>query len=138
MSQQAGLVSFRWLPSACPFCEFHFICAHIQAAINLLTDVHLCTIFAKLNLKNLYKIAPFSILNTFFYIYFKISASNDSILFVFRFLGSAKILLRDLASGQTRSLPCKNVPLVNESGQNIGVSLINSNTHTKKEPYLLY
>lgn len=46
-------------------------------------------------------------------------------LFVFfsnRFLGCAKIYLKDLASGQARSLPCKNVPLVSESGQNIGVS----------------
>uniref|UniRef100_A0A8C3B0K0 Myoferlin n=1 Tax=Cyclopterus lumpus TaxID=8103 RepID=A0A8C3B0K0_CYCLU len=39
-----------------------------------------------------------------------------------RFLGSTKISLRDLASGQMRSLPSKNVPLVNASGQNIGVS----------------
>nr|XP_019938680.1 PREDICTED: myoferlin-like isoform X3 [Paralichthys olivaceus] len=37
-----------------------------------------------------------------------------------KFLGSTKISLRDLASGQVRSLPSKNVPLVNESGQNIG------------------
>lgn len=40
-----------------------------------------------------------------------------------RFLGSAKISLRDLATGHVRSLPSKNVPLANESGQNIGVSL---------------
>uniref|UniRef100_A0A7N8YQ95 Myoferlin n=1 Tax=Mastacembelus armatus TaxID=205130 RepID=A0A7N8YQ95_9TELE len=31
-----------------------------------------------------------------------------------------KIPLRDLASGQVRSLPSKNVPLANENGQNIG------------------
>uniref|UniRef100_A0A3P8S2L3 Myoferlin n=1 Tax=Amphiprion percula TaxID=161767 RepID=A0A3P8S2L3_AMPPE len=41
-----------------------------------------------------------------------------------KFLGSTKISLRDLAAGQVRSLPSKNVPLVNESGQNIGVSFI--------------
>ncbi|XP_037547290.1 myoferlin [Nematolebias whitei] len=40
-----------------------------------------------------------------------------------KFVGSAKILLRDLASGQARSLPCKNAPLVNESGQNIGATI---------------
>lgn len=45
---------------------------------------------------------------------------------MFRFLGSTKIPLKDLSSGQVRSLPSRNVPLVNESGQNIGVSL----THT--------
>uniref|UniRef100_A0A3Q3CZY5 Myoferlin n=1 Tax=Haplochromis burtoni TaxID=8153 RepID=A0A3Q3CZY5_HAPBU len=40
-----------------------------------------------------------------------------------KFLGSAKIYLKDLASGQARSLPCKNVPLVSESGQNIGATI---------------
>ncbi|XP_030610233.1 myoferlin-like isoform X2 [Archocentrus centrarchus] len=40
-----------------------------------------------------------------------------------KFLGSAKISLRDLASGQAKSLPCKNVPLVSESGQNIGATI---------------
>ncbi|KAF6728418.1 Myoferlin [Oryzias melastigma] len=35
-------------------------------------------------------------------------------------IGSAKIPLRDLASGQLRSLPSKNVPLLGENGQNIG------------------
>ncbi|XP_069012004.1 myoferlin-like isoform X2 [Embiotoca jacksoni] len=40
-----------------------------------------------------------------------------------KFLGSTKILLQDLASGQVRSLPSKNVPLVNESGQNIGATI---------------
>ncbi|XP_070708516.1 myoferlin-like [Pempheris klunzingeri] len=40
-----------------------------------------------------------------------------------KFLGSAKISLRDLASGQMRSLPSKNVPLVSESGQNIGATI---------------
>uniref|UniRef100_A0AAQ5XG21 C2 domain-containing protein n=1 Tax=Amphiprion ocellaris TaxID=80972 RepID=A0AAQ5XG21_AMPOC len=39
-----------------------------------------------------------------------------------KFLGSTKISLRDLAAGQVRSLPSKNVPLVNESGQNIGLT----------------
>lgn len=38
-----------------------------------------------------------------------------------RFLGSTKIPLRDLSTGHARSLPSRNVPLVNESGQNIGV-----------------
>lgn len=40
----------------------------------------------------------------------------------FRFIGSAKIFLRDLASGQTRSLPSKNVPLMNEKQQTVGVN----------------
>ncbi|GAA6227910.1 myoferlin-like [Lates japonicus] len=40
-----------------------------------------------------------------------------------KFLGSTKISLKDLASGQVRSLPSKNVPLVNESGQNIGATI---------------
>ncbi|KAM8837558.1 myoferlin-like [Spinachia spinachia] len=40
-----------------------------------------------------------------------------------KFIGSTKISLRDLASGQMRSLPSKNVPLVNESGQNIGATI---------------
>ncbi|XP_071782869.2 myoferlin-like isoform X2 [Centroberyx gerrardi] len=40
-----------------------------------------------------------------------------------KFLGSTKIPLRDLATGQVRSLPSKNVPLVSESGQNIGATI---------------
>ncbi|XP_028288019.1 myoferlin-like isoform X2 [Parambassis ranga] len=40
-----------------------------------------------------------------------------------KFIGSTKISLRDLASGQVRSLPSKNVPLVNENGQNIGATI---------------
>lgn len=48
---------------------------------------------------------------------------------MFRFLGSTKIPLRDLSSGQVRSLPSRNVPLVNESGQNIGVSLTNTRNY---------
>ncbi|KAM4524314.1 myoferlin-like isoform 2-T2 [Odontesthes bonariensis] len=40
-----------------------------------------------------------------------------------KFLGSTKISLRDLASGQARSLPSKNVPLVDENGQNIGATI---------------
>ncbi|XP_053197896.1 myoferlin-like [Scomber japonicus] len=40
-----------------------------------------------------------------------------------KFLGSTKISLRDLASGQVKSLPSKNVPLVNESGQSIGATI---------------
>uniref|UniRef100_A0A3Q3IYK4 C2 domain-containing protein n=1 Tax=Monopterus albus TaxID=43700 RepID=A0A3Q3IYK4_MONAL len=41
-----------------------------------------------------------------------------------KFIGSTKIALRDLASGQVKSLPSKNVSLVNESGQSIGVSFL--------------
>uniref|UniRef100_A0A8C4IEL0 C2 domain-containing protein n=1 Tax=Dicentrarchus labrax TaxID=13489 RepID=A0A8C4IEL0_DICLA len=41
-----------------------------------------------------------------------------------KFLGSTKISLRDLASGQVRSLPSRNVSLVNENGQSIGVILV--------------
>ncbi|XP_029953809.1 myoferlin-like isoform X4 [Salarias fasciatus] len=40
-----------------------------------------------------------------------------------KFLGSAKISLRDLASGQARSLPSKNLPLADESGQSIGATI---------------
>lgn len=40
-----------------------------------------------------------------------------------KFLGSTKISLRDLAAGQARSLPSKNVPLANESGQSIGATI---------------
>ncbi|KAL6095247.1 myof [Pungitius sinensis] len=40
-----------------------------------------------------------------------------------KFIGTTKIPLRDLASGQMRSLPSKNVPLVDESGQNIGATI---------------
>lgn len=40
-----------------------------------------------------------------------------------RFIGSAKISLRDLAGGQTKSLPSRNVPLANEKKQDIGVIL---------------
>ncbi|XP_061564455.1 myoferlin-like isoform X3 [Cololabis saira] len=40
-----------------------------------------------------------------------------------KFLGSTKISLRDLASGQARSLPSKNVPLVNENGQGTGATI---------------
>ncbi|XP_041670957.1 myoferlin-like isoform X2 [Cheilinus undulatus] len=40
-----------------------------------------------------------------------------------KFLGSTKISLRDLATGQARSLPSKNVPLANENGQNIGATI---------------
>lgn len=39
-----------------------------------------------------------------------------------RFIGSAKVNLADLASGQVKSLSSKNLALVNDSGQNIGVS----------------
>nr|XP_020461857.1 myoferlin-like [Monopterus albus] len=40
-----------------------------------------------------------------------------------KFIGSTKIALRDLASGQVKSLPSKNVSLVNESGQSIGATI---------------
>uniref|UniRef100_UPI0037E7FE4C myoferlin isoform X2 n=1 Tax=Semicossyphus pulcher TaxID=241346 RepID=UPI0037E7FE4C len=40
-----------------------------------------------------------------------------------KFIGSAKIFLRDLASGQVRSLPSKNVPLINEKQQAIGATI---------------
>ncbi|XP_054605025.1 myoferlin isoform X1 [Nothobranchius furzeri] len=40
-----------------------------------------------------------------------------------KFIGSVKISLRDLASGQARSLPSKNVPLMGENGQNIGATI---------------
>lgn len=52
------------------------------------------------------------------------SSCKDSfaeVLF-FRFIGSAKISLRDLASGQVKSLPSKNVPLINEKQQAVGVN----------------
>lgn len=44
-----------------------------------------------------------------------------------RFIGSAKILLKDLASGQARSLPSKSFPLINEKKQDIGVIFIKLN-----------
>ncbi|XP_032429268.1 myoferlin isoform X2 [Xiphophorus hellerii] len=40
-----------------------------------------------------------------------------------KFLGSTKVSLRDLTSGKSRSLPCKNVPLVNDNGQGIGATI---------------
>ncbi|XP_056291609.1 myoferlin isoform X2 [Pseudoliparis swirei] len=40
-----------------------------------------------------------------------------------KFIGSAKIPLRDLASGHMRSLPSKNVPLINEKQQAIGATI---------------
>ncbi|XP_054622805.1 myoferlin-like isoform X2 [Dunckerocampus dactyliophorus] len=40
-----------------------------------------------------------------------------------KFLGSTRIPLRDLASGQLRSLPSKNVSLVDENGHNIGATI---------------
>uniref|UniRef100_A0A673CJ86 Myoferlin-like n=1 Tax=Sphaeramia orbicularis TaxID=375764 RepID=A0A673CJ86_9TELE len=38
-------------------------------------------------------------------------------------IGSAKILLRDLASGQVKSLPSRNVPLINEKQQTCGATI---------------
>uniref|UniRef100_H3C6P9 Myoferlin n=1 Tax=Tetraodon nigroviridis TaxID=99883 RepID=H3C6P9_TETNG len=40
-----------------------------------------------------------------------------------KFLGSTKVPLRELSSGQLRSLPSRNVPLLNENGQNIGATI---------------
>ncbi|XP_034754827.1 myoferlin isoform X2 [Etheostoma cragini] len=40
-----------------------------------------------------------------------------------KFIGSAKIFLRDLASGQQRTFPFKNVPLINEKQQAIGATI---------------
>ncbi|MEQ2278309.1 hypothetical protein XENORESO_015987, partial [Xenotaenia resolanae] len=40
-----------------------------------------------------------------------------------KFIGSAKISLRDLACGQVKSLPSKNVPLVNEKQQSVGATI---------------
>ncbi|XP_047668037.1 myoferlin isoform X1 [Tachysurus fulvidraco] len=40
-----------------------------------------------------------------------------------KLIGSAKISLRDLASGQTKSLPSRNVPLVNEKKQDSGATV---------------
>ncbi|XP_070771991.1 myoferlin isoform X2 [Enoplosus armatus] len=40
-----------------------------------------------------------------------------------KFIGSAKISLRDLASGQVKSLQSKNVPLVNEKQQPVGATI---------------
>ncbi|TRY55549.1 hypothetical protein DNTS_023151 [Danionella cerebrum] len=37
-----------------------------------------------------------------------------------KLIGSAKISLKDLSSGQVKSLPVKNLPLVDETGKNIG------------------
>uniref|UniRef100_M3ZLA4 Myoferlin n=1 Tax=Xiphophorus maculatus TaxID=8083 RepID=M3ZLA4_XIPMA len=39
-----------------------------------------------------------------------------------KFIGSTKISLSDLASSQVKSLPSKNVPLINEKQQNVGVN----------------
>ncbi|XP_058507903.1 myoferlin [Solea solea] len=40
-----------------------------------------------------------------------------------KFIGSARISLKELANGQVRSLPSKNVPLVNEKQQAIGANI---------------
>ncbi|XP_058241621.1 myoferlin isoform X2 [Hemibagrus wyckioides] len=40
-----------------------------------------------------------------------------------KLIGSAKISLRDLASGQIKSLPSRNVPLVNEKKQDTGATI---------------
>uniref|UniRef100_A0A8C4E0W6 Myoferlin like n=1 Tax=Dicentrarchus labrax TaxID=13489 RepID=A0A8C4E0W6_DICLA len=41
-----------------------------------------------------------------------------------KFIGSAKISLRDLASGSVRSIPSKNVPLLNEKQQAVGINCV--------------
>lgn len=41
----------------------------------------------------------------------------------FRLIGSAKVSLKDLASSQVKSLPVKNLALVDENGKNFGVSV---------------
>ncbi|MFT7807213.1 myoferlin isoform X3 [Arapaima gigas] len=38
-------------------------------------------------------------------------------------IGSAKVSLKDLASGQVKSLPSKNLPLLNEKNQDIGATI---------------
>ncbi|XP_022540466.2 myoferlin isoform X2 [Astyanax mexicanus] len=38
-------------------------------------------------------------------------------------IGSVKVFLRELASGQTRSLPSRNIPLINEKKQDIGATI---------------
>uniref|UniRef100_A0A672NK66 Myoferlin n=1 Tax=Sinocyclocheilus grahami TaxID=75366 RepID=A0A672NK66_SINGR len=55
-------------------------------------------------------------LNRFFFIY---------LLFIYLrlFIGSAKIYLKELAAGQTRSLPSKNIPLINEKKQEFGATI---------------
>ncbi|XP_061078522.1 myoferlin-like isoform X1 [Conger conger] len=40
-----------------------------------------------------------------------------------RFIGSAKVYLKELASGQLKSIPSKNLPLLNEKSENIGASI---------------
>uniref|UniRef100_A0A8C7TQZ6 Myoferlin n=1 Tax=Oncorhynchus mykiss TaxID=8022 RepID=A0A8C7TQZ6_ONCMY len=40
-----------------------------------------------------------------------------------KFLGSAKISLKDLATGQVKSFPCKDLALVNEKGQATGATV---------------
>ncbi|KAI5627367.1 myoferlin, partial [Silurus asotus] len=53
------------------------------------------------------------------------SGKNGDLTFSlsYRFLGSAKVYLKDLASGQVKSLDSKNLALVNESGQNFGATV---------------
>ncbi|XP_055083337.1 LOW QUALITY PROTEIN: myoferlin [Periophthalmus magnuspinnatus] len=40
-----------------------------------------------------------------------------------KFIGSAKVYLRELASGQVKALPYRNVPLINEKQQAIGTTI---------------
>uniref|UniRef100_A0A4W5PXI0 Myoferlin n=1 Tax=Hucho hucho TaxID=62062 RepID=A0A4W5PXI0_9TELE len=47
-----------------------------------------------------------------------------------KFIGSAKISLLDLAHGHTKSLPAKNLSLVNEKKQDIGVSFSMLNSYS--------
>lgn len=114
LSEQAGFVSSWVVTGICPFCHW----AHTQpfnfcVVCNLISSTLAVSgaLWPKLVTCSTHMIVR----------------TNLIILhLMFRFLGSTKIALRDLSSGQVRSLPSRNVPLVNESGQNIGVSL----THT--------
>lgn len=40
-----------------------------------------------------------------------------------KFIGSAKVSLRELVSGQVQSFPCRNVPLINEKQQKFGATI---------------
>ncbi len=60
-------------------------------------------------------------------------------IFCFRLIGSANVSLKDLASSQVKSLPVKNLALVDENGKSIGVSFFSSFLLThKKYIYLIY
>ncbi|KAK7901768.1 hypothetical protein WMY93_018537 [Mugilogobius chulae] len=48
---------------------------------------------------------------------------KDSTLGKDKFIGSAKVYLRELTSGQVKALPFRNVPLINEKQQPIGATI---------------